>query len=64
VIQKDSVVGVFAQQLFRLLHIFGHVNKVAFEAAGKPLMPAAIVVKKENFDGITLSGMMSEAKLG
>ncbi len=59
VIEKNCVVRVFTQQLLGLLHILGHVDKVAFEAHGKPFVPPAVIVEKKNPDGITLDRMIS-----
>ncbi len=49
-IQKDCVVGILAQKLLRLTHVVGHIDKVALEPFGEPLVSASIVIEKKNSD--------------
>ena len=55
VIQKNCVVGVFAQQLLSLRDVVGHVDEVAFEPFSEPLMSAPIVVQQKDSDGMSFT---------
>lgn len=55
VIQKDSVVRVFAQQLLSLCDVVGHVDEIAFEPFREPLMSASIVVQQKDPDGMSFT---------
>jgi hypothetical protein len=62
VVQKDSVVGISAQELLCMLYVIGHINKIAFETRRKPAMPSLVIVQEKNSNWMALNLYFAEAE--
>jgi hypothetical protein len=55
VVEKDRIVGTFAQQLHRFRHVVGDVDEISLKARREPAMPSLVVIKQKNAYRMTFS---------
>ena len=61
-IQKNRVVGIFAQKLLCLQYIVGRVNEIALESLCEPPVPPSVIVKEKYPNGVAFSAYSPDAE--